>query len=141
VKPQKPNMRGPYGTWPRHDVTDEVEYLLPVTIRRRGHAPPFPPGTLVRCTFEGPDLYDALEVAKQTTKVRMNLERVGLVVETAWHVDVADMHRVDVHTPSRGGLPRVAEPSLDLWYLLEFQEGRFWARYNWLEAVVEPGLR
>lgn len=141
MKPQQPHVFGTHDTSTRHDVTDEVEYMLPVTICRRGHVPPFPFGTIVKCMYPGLSLYDALDEKDQRNKLQMSPERVGLVVDTAWHIGgILEMHRIKVHSVNGSERPRVAEPCLDLWYHLEFKEGRYWARYNWLEVVLEPKL-
>lgn len=69
----------------------------------------------------------------------MDPERVALVVDTAWYVDPIELLHAKFCGPKSGSGTKlhITNPLLMLWYQLEFSEGRFWARFDWIDVVVD----
>lgn len=130
-----------------------VQYELPVTMLRLGHVVPFQPGDFVECVYRNANvsMYTQLDVsllarADRGEALQMKEAGVGSVLLFDWYIDPLELRRaridernVEWNAAIRGPYRcSVTGCSQEMWYLVAFARGFFWACWNWLEPVRNP---
>jgi hypothetical protein len=125
----------------------DVDFTLPVKMTRLGHEPIIQHGTAIRCIHDHVNLYDELnsEINRPhpfppERRVVSGDAGVGLVFDHRYHVCPLELSRVSL---SRRFVVNTTEYRLEdvyqnLWYCIMFKKGHFWARYDWIEIILQP---
>jgi hypothetical protein len=102
-----------------------------------GHDPVVPHGTAIEMIYKtNVCLYDELDPDASEHGMAMTDAGVGLVLDHTYHIDKLELARASrLLFNSRRVLSDVDE---HLWYLVMFQKGHYWVRWNWLAVVTEP---
>lgn len=129
-----------------------VDFKLACSITRRGHAVPIPNGTYVKCVYDRAiaNLYAKLGAAvagdhltPDFEKVQMKDAGVGSILDHSWHVCPLELSRARMSAPRCDANGQIGAAEIhgaydDMYYLVAFVKGMFWARFDWVEVVREP---
>lgn len=119
----------------------EVPIVINASITRRGHEIIIPNGHYVKCMHDhvAIRMYAKLDVgwaSENEPHVCMNVVGVGIVLDHQWHVNVLNLDRSEIKFRSSLDLSRhVVGAYEDLYYLVAFKQGFFWARHDWIAEV------
>lgn len=129
------------------EASSEGTLTLECTINQVGHTPPIPNGTFVKCvhdtsnSFMRTELPEKVHIEVPEEKLTMSEAGVGSVIDHAWHVEPLEMCKAELSPFGSVGWskpPHLRNVTRHMWYLIAFRKGFFWARWNWIEILLEP---
>lgn len=118
--------------------------VLECTIDRQGHEPPISNGVFVNCIYSHVNMHSELpgkEHVIEEQLLDMSDAGVGSIIDHVWHVEPLELCKAELTPFGSIGWskpPHLSNVTCHMWYLIAFRKGFFWARWNWVEILLEP---